>query len=46
MAKQETVYWPEDEQTNIVPVEIVEAVCSNILCRYLLVVLYLTLEMV
>ena len=31
MAKQETVYWPEDEQTNIVPVEIVDEVKSSML---------------
>ena len=31
MAKHETVYWPEDEQTNIVPVEIVDEVKSSML---------------
>ncbi len=31
MAKQEIVYWPEDEQTNIVPVEIVDEVKSSML---------------
>ncbi len=31
MAKQEKVFWPEDEQTNIVPVEIVDEVKSSML---------------
>ena len=31
MAKHETVYWPEDEKTNIVPVEIVDEVKSSML---------------
>ena len=31
MAKHETVYWPADEQTNIVPVEIVDEVKSSML---------------
>ncbi len=31
MAKHETVYWPDDEQTNIVPVEIVDEVKSSML---------------
>ena len=31
MAKHETVYWPEDDQTNIVPVEIVDEVKSSML---------------
>ena len=38
MAKQENIYWPSSEETNIVPVEItdeVKAVCCNILCRCL-----------
>ena len=31
MAKKEVVYWPESEQTNIVPVEIVDEVKSSML---------------
>ena len=31
MAKQEKVYWPENEDTNIVPVEIVDEVKSSML---------------
>lgn len=31
MAKQEKVYWPETEETNIVPVEIVDEVKSSML---------------
>ena len=31
MAKQEKVYWPEDEQTNIQPVEIVDEVRNSML---------------
>lgn len=31
MAKQEKVYWPENENTNIVPVEIVDEVKSSML---------------
>lgn len=31
MAKQEKVYWPEDEQTNIHPVEIVDEVRNSML---------------
>ena len=31
MAKHETVYWPDDEQTKIVPVEIVDEVKSSML---------------
>ena len=31
MAKQEKVYWPESEQTNILPVEIVDEVKSSML---------------
>ena len=31
MAKQEKVYWPESEETNIVPVEIVDEVKSSML---------------
>ena len=31
MAKHETVYWPENEQTNIVPVEIVDEVKASML---------------
>ena len=31
MAKQEKVYWPENEETNIVPVEIVDEVKSSML---------------
>lgn len=31
MAKQENVYWPEDEQTNIQPVEIVDEVRTSML---------------
>ena len=31
MAKQENVFWPESEQTNIVPVEITEEVKSSML---------------
>ncbi len=31
MAKQEKVYWPSDEETNIVPVEIVDEVRSSML---------------
>ena len=31
MAKQENVFWPEDGQTNIVPVEIVDEVKSSML---------------
>lgn len=31
MAKQENVYWPSDEQTNIVPVEIVDEVKQSML---------------
>ena len=31
MAKQENVYWPENEQTNIVPVEIVDEIKSSML---------------
>ena len=37
MAKQENVYWPSDEETNIHPVEIVDEVnkvCFSILCRF------------
>lgn len=31
MAKQENVYWPQDEQTSIVPVEIVDEVRNSML---------------
>ncbi len=31
MAKQEKVYWPESEETNIVPIEIVDEVRSSML---------------
>ena len=31
MAKQENVYWPESEQTNIVPVEITDEVKTSML---------------
>ena len=31
MAKHEKVYWPENEDTNIVPVEIVDEVKSSML---------------
>lgn len=31
MAKQENVYWPEDEQTNIQPVEIADEIRSSML---------------
>ena len=31
MAKQEKVYWPESEETNILPVEIVDEVKSSML---------------
>ncbi len=31
MAKQEKVYWPEDDQTSIVPIEIVDEVRSSML---------------
>ena len=31
MAKQENVYWPESEQTNIVPVEITDEVKQSML---------------
>ena len=31
MAKQENVFWPEDEQTNILPVEIADEVRSSML---------------
>ena len=31
MAKQENVYWPENEETNIVPVEIVDEIKSSML---------------
>ena len=31
MAKQEKVYWPESEETNIVPVEIVDEIKGSML---------------
>ena len=31
MAKQENVYWPSSEETNIVPVEITDEVKSSML---------------
>ena len=31
MAKQENVYWPSDEETKIVPVEIVDEVKNSML---------------
>ena len=31
MAKQEKVYWPEDDQTSIQPVEIVDEIRTSML---------------
>ena len=34
MAKQENVYWPSDEETKIVPVEIVDEIKGSMLQYY------------